>query len=536
MALENHGTGVDIIIGGKHRYFSRVGEYTVNEEATAVDPSDTQGAFGQLTAAIADEEGVEDYIDLSLSLTDGAQGSTVGAIRGITGDGIRATLTVDSRLGQTAVKRQMPPFHGTLGDAIRSWLATCGILSDIIIHEDIEEIPVVLPGWSANLYDQLKKLALAYSFEMALVSGNIVFRPLRTRVAVNLRDASVTWAKDATQYAQTVEGYYYDTRWIENGLAYPGLDGWNEDVNIYSVDAGETIEVEIPIEASLVSIQQPTCVEFVDRHHSTSSVYSVTGGADHLPIKPAQWAAGGGKLEVTIGEDTRTLLLKITGSQEAEYAPYSIAVSAGPSDEYSSLRIVGTGAFMKEQTLTLPAHLNPDRAPEELGATVENEFFATRAQLHPALTWTAGRYAGPRKTINVTTRGIHRRGESGVATAFPTLGDLYAIYPGASLADLYAALGPTVGDWNEKLFELVKDDFENQAFGNVAGARVLHRDCWYRIRSASITPTQVTYSAEWDNTVGDAFPGTETVAEWNARWAGKTVADFNAAPVRGLDI
>jgi hypothetical protein len=545
MALENFGTGVDITIGEGEEavhYFSKTGVYSVSEETTAVDPADTQGAFGQLTVDIADEPAVRAYMDESILLTDGKQGSTIGNIRGLTGDGVKATITADSRLGQTAVTRQMPPFTGVLGDALRAWLAACGITTGIVVDEQIDATPVVLPGWKGIVYDQLKKLAVAHQFEMALVSGNIVFRPLRTRTAVNMRDSQITWAQDATTLAQTVEGYYYETEWRTNALAYP-LGGWNQDVQVYSVDAGETRRIEIPLEmeisddvllsASIVSLDQPTCVAFVDRQHDSTSVYSVTGN-DGIAIQPAQWAAGGGSLTVEIGEDTKMLVVTVAASMDTGYAPYSIAVSAGPSDEYSSLRIVGTGAFQQRHLTTLPAHLDPDRAPEEVGVTVDNEFFSTGDRLHQALAWTAGHYSGARQTINVTTRGIHRRGDSGVVTSFPTIDDLYAIYPGASLDDLYAALGPTVDDWNEKLFELVKDDFENQAFGNVVGARVLHDGCWYRIRNATIAYDQVTYTAEWDTTIDDAFPGTETVDEWNARWAGMTIDDFNRAPVRGV--
>src|SRR5690606_29191636 len=261
----------------------------------------------------------------------------------------------------------------------RYYLELCGILTNIVIHPDLEDMPVSLLGWKANVYDQLKKLAVAQGFEMSYVSENVVFRPLRGRIAVDYRDASLGWGMDVTGLAQTAEAYSYTTT-SGKKLAYPA-GGWDEDVTIYSVDAGQVQEIDIPIEASLSSVDQPVCVSKVDRHHSSSSVYSVTGN-DGLPVPPAQWADAGGKLEVSIGEDTRTLKVKITGADDPQYAPYRIAVSSGTSDYYSSLRIVGTGVFYTKELHSLHAHTDKDRAPEEIGVTVDNEFIDSADRAH----------------------------------------------------------------------------------------------------------------------------------------------------------
>jgi hypothetical protein len=205
-------------------------------------------------------------------------------------------------------------------------------------------------------------------------------------------------------------------------------------------------------------------------------------------------------------------------------------MASGTSNTYSSLRIVGTGVFMEEETMTLPACLDPDLAPDEVGQTVENEFFQTKEQLYHALLWSAARFASARQTINVTTKGINRRGDSGSAV-YPTIGDVDALYPSATIDSIYQELGPTIADWNAKLFETVRDDFENQAFGNVAGARVIEGDSWYRIRSATISAGSVQYTAEQDNTIEDVYYTGETIGEWNDRWAGKTIADVNIAPL-----
>lgn len=521
------GTGVDVFIGegaGRRPYWSS-GSYTILEDSTPIDPADATGGFGQLTTVLYDDSDARRHGGKRLDLVDGEQGETTGIIRGLSGNGISASLVADSRLALTAVTRQAQPFVGSLGGALRYYLGLCSITDSIVVHDDLEAIPVKLLGWNANVYDQLKRLAPVHSFEMSLVSNNIVFRPVRGRIAENYRDASVTWTLDESGMAQRVEGYSYG---ITSGvdLIYP-TGGWNEDVTVYTLDAGQTTELDLPLEASLSSVAQPTCVALVEREYVGTSVYSVSG-KDGIAIQPAQWAAGGGSVTVEIGEDTRSLKVTIVASAETQYAPYRIAVSAGPSDWYSSLRIRGTGVFYKKSLMTLPANVDPDRAPQEVGATVDNEFYEDEDHLFHGLMWTAARFSSARQTINVTSKGINRRGESGSAR-YPTIGDVEAEFGSATIGARYAQLGPTIGDWNDKLFALVRDDFENQAFGNVGGARTLQDDCWYRIRSATIQPGSLSYSAEWDTTIGD-LP-VETIGQWNARLAGKTIGEYNVAPL-----
>lgn len=522
------GTGVDIEIGGDP-YWS-TGTYSITEDSTPVDPADSTGGYGQITFTARQTGETKLLGGKPFTFTDGAQGRTSGVIRGLSGNGFAATLTGDSRLALTAVTRQVQPYVGTLGGALRYYLSLCGITAGIVVDERLEGVRVRLPGWNGIVYDRLKQLGAARGFETTLASTNIIFRPFRGRVAESYRDADVSWTLDETGLAQSVEGYYCNT-WAGTKLAYPD-GGWSDSVTVYTVEAGQTIELDLPLEASLSSVEQPVCVAFVSRTHESSSVYSVTG-SDDLPVQPEQWAAGGGSLRVEIGEDTRSLKVTIRASSETQYAPYRIAVSAGSSDYYSSLRIRGTGVFLKKELLTLPAHTDPDRAQQEVGVTVDNEGFETRDQLYHALLHSAARFGTPRQTINVRSKGINRAGDSG-SYVYPTIGDVKAMHPGATIGDLRERLGPTIGDWNAALLASVANDFENQAFGNVGGARVLHDHCWYRIRSATITQGSISYSAERDNTIGDVYRTGETIGEWNARWRGRTIRAVNIAPLRGL--
>src|SRR5690606_32554332 len=79
--------------------------------------------------------------------------------------------------------------------------------------------------------------------------------------------------------------------------------------------------------------------------------------------------------------------------------------------------------------------------------------------------------------------------------------------------------GETFLDFDQYMFAQVQDDFENQVFGNVGGARVRYRDAWYRIRSTGITQDGISgASAERDTLFSD----------FDTEWMSGTFADFDA--------
>src|SRR5690606_7621274 len=125
--------------------------------------------------------------------------------------------------------------------------------------------------------------------------------------------------------------------------------GWTEEVTIINVNAGEYVEQELLLSASVSSIQQPVMQTFVSREHSTSSVYTVVGD-DGLPITPAAWSSRGGSLSVVINPDTTSLTVKIQAphglpnKDGKEVQTYGVALSAeSTAGRYSTLRILGSG-------------------------------------------------------------------------------------------------------------------------------------------------------------------------------------------------
>lgn len=524
------GTGADVKIGGENYY--NVGGYSVVEDATPLDPSDLTGGFGQITVALPDRIAVRRTMGKELSLTDGSLGQIVGTVRNLKGDLSAGEVVANSRLGQLAVERTIQPFVGLLGDALEYYLSLCGITTGIVVEPTVASVSVKLPGGRFFVYDQIEKLGAAYGFETSLVSSNVVFRRPQQRVAAAYRDASTDWSLSQDQFAQTVQGYYYNTS-AGTQIAYP-VHGEVDEVSPYQVDSGSVREDEIRLDASLSSVEQPVAVGSVSRYDTSLSVYTVVDNADQI-VSPAQWVGNGGRVEVTIGEDTRTLKIKIVAASLPARGPFRIAMPLGENEYFSSLRIRGTGVFWQQELMTLYIHDDVDLAPDEVGTLVDSEYMETADQLYHRLLRTAARYGTDRQTIRVTSGGVNRLGDSGSAE-YPTIGDVELMFPGATIGSIATELGPTIADWNAELFESVRSDFKNQAFGNVAGARVLDEGSYYRIRTATITPQSVTYEAERDNTISDVYHVGETIADWNARWADRTIRDVNIAPLLDLGV
>lgn len=506
MAVEARITGTGSYAGTE----SALSDYSYTEDATPLNPADTGGGVGQFSfSAIENPSGRDGTVLLmgdSVQLVDGSNGTTTGIVSGVnSADGV-ASVSADSRLSLLLATRTMRPLNGTVAEAFRAYLALAGITTGIVVDPVYDTINAPTPGWTGVIWDSLKQLVMAYGGEVSLVSNNIVFRPLRGRMAVNKRNISEQWAIAKGQLARSVEVNYYNNRYAINSLAYP-TGGWNSEVSVYQVDAGETLNVNVPISASLVSVVQPTCLSFVSKTNN-SSVYSVIG-ADGLPIPPTQWLENGGRLTVSIGEDTKSLDLEIVGANSTQ-APYRIAVASSASDTYSSLRIQGTGTFFDVQTVTLLTGIADEDTAQIIGVTVDSPHISTIEQAYTLGMVTAAQYGNAEQTLSISTVGINRVGDSG-SEAYPTydefqsgVGGQAPVWTGKTYDQFQAVWnGKTYDEFGEYYLKLVQDDFENQAFGNVAGARVQYRDAIYRIGSATITPIDVSYTARADTTYDD---------------------------------
>lgn len=496
--------GIQVNIGGT--VYEAV-SYSVSEDSSPTSSNDSTGSVGQITFTFM---GIENPFLLDgkeVSLIDSRRGTTVGYVSRVSetdrGD---VTVTCPSRLGRLNIYDvQAQPFNGTLQDAFRYYMGLAGQTTSILVDDQIADRPVTFPGWFGELWFHLKQLAAAQNCEVALVSNIILLRPLSTREAVDHRDTDRSRDYGGTSLARSVEVYYYDNQPITDAPVYPP-GGWTSEVEVITVGAGETVDRVLELSSSLTSIQQPVMQTFVSQDYNATSVFTIVGD-DGFPILPAQWSDAGGSLSIRINPDTNSLTVTLVGavgirsSKGEPISTYSIALGSDfTGNRYSTLRLVGTGVSYNKQRISVRTLVPDQLTSTEVGATIDNPFLSTLDDAYQAGVRAAKWYAGERMAINGNVTSINKRGESGEAT-YPTYEFDQGVHQGQTYGQVdIANAGLSYFDIEQSYYDLVRNNFENQVFGNAGGARVFDRKThrWYRTRTVTIDSAAISFDAEDD--------------------------------------
>lgn len=526
-------------------------DYSVEEAATPLAAGDSSGQVGTFSVTVPAPDpnityrpdtpwgllatvGPTAFIESDIRLSDSRKGFTLGTVKGSSEQRDSGTITFTgvSRLGQLNVYGiQAQPFAGRLEDGFEYYLSLAGITTQIFVDVSIRDRQVIFPGWHGELWYYLKQMAASQDCDLSLVSGVILLRPIRTRIAIQNRETSRAVPTGGVNLAQAVEVYQYNNRVIEDELVYPP-GGWTPEVEVMNVNAGETAEYTLEMSASLSSFEQPVMQTFVAEDYSASSVYTVVG-SDGLPVPPALWAQYGGSLTVTLDPDTTRLNVTLVGatgvptSSGTASLNFSIALGSDfTGNRYSTFRIVGTGVAFDKQKKRIRTGVPPEKTATDIGVTIDNPFISTLDELYKAGTRAARQFAGPVMTLSSSVTALNRRGDTGQAT-YPTYGlvqdELQAdLGPGATYGDVQAAYaGQSYGQVRAYWQDFVQDEDADQVFGNTQGARVYDKKSrrWYRVRQASLTPGGINLSSA-DNDL--------TFEDLDLAYAGLTYGDLQA--------
>jgi hypothetical protein len=531
--LKVYGNGS--IAGGE----TAVTTYQVTEEATPIEVSDSSGAIGSLRVSATETQaptGSVLLLDDIVDLEDGAYGTTQAIVRGLSITNGQLSIEAENRLSLLNVERQALPYTGTLDGLIYYYLSLCDLNTKIIIDPIATLTPVAVGGWFGDVWFYLKQLCIANNLEITFVSDNIVFRPLRQRTAATYRDSSVTQTINTDNTARSVEIYQYKNVYKSNGFAFPTTKPSIADP-VWQVDAGETQVFDVPINASLSSVSQPVPYTYVQNDYTGFSAYTVTDKDKNI-VDPAVWLAGGGSVTVKLNQDTTSLTITVKGSSDVAKQPFRIAMPIGSgedTDVYSSIRIVGQGVFYEKVLHTFPCVFDSDRTTRLVGATVDNQFLVTDAQVLDAGVRCAAAWSGPAHSIKVSTLGINNLGVSGEQDYY-SFGDWDATKPNGYLFSSWDLEWPTqtFGDFDAITATKEVQNFETQAFGNVAGARRYYRFNWFRITQADYSAENNDYTAEEDTTFGDfdtTWGDAANFASFDTIWDGKQYKDFSPIPL-----
>ena len=518
----------------KHK--SNIVSYSYSEESTPISPGDSSGGVGALSFT-----GMEDPATTRLIygdevyLRDSFHGSASGKVSSITSNDGVATFNGTSGLARLNITSTVMAMESTLGVIIEEIFSQAGILSGINIANSIYSIPAFCPGYTGDLWIFLKDLCTAHEVEVTLVDDTLTVRELRQHTVQTFDVISEGWDVAAINPAQYVEVKYYNYKYEPEFLAYP-KGGWNSEVQVYQVDANQEIVIDLPVDAYMYGIIQPVIQDSVSRYEENSSVYCVAG-KDGLPIQASQWQQYGGDLKAEIINNGTTIRVTLIGANIPSLAPFRIGVSSGPSDYYSSLRIIGEGISFDEKVHRQPTGLTSEETSNEVGMTIENKFISTLEEAHDASMRAVINYAIPRQTYRFSA---------------PALGD-FVVVPGqtvyanfgeydASLdfEEIFSSLDSSLDAWDFEMFDdhlpsaQIGNTVITQMFGNINGARIRRDDSWYRIRSATITQDSIDATAEWDNLVEDFNNENvnETFSTFNETFDQLTFNDFSLIPLR----
>lgn len=524
-----------------------VGFYEYSEGAMPHDVFDQSGEVGQLSFQVDEDDrgrSILLYRD-GVELQDNLYGFITGSVNGFNYTDGFVEITGTSRLNLINTEGVVTPEVTTVANYLRDIFNAASITSDIIVAPNVSTKPIVTPAFEGNLWVLLKQFAALHQLDVSLVRNTIFVRPMREREITieSVANEILTLTEDTL--VQKFEVAYYNYEQRDDALAYP-VGGWTQDVEVYSVEANETVVFDIPVGAFLSEVKQPIVTTFVSKEYSgPDSLYTVSGN-DGLPIPTNLWTDFGGRMSFELTDLGRNIQVTLRGPDLEELSPYTIGLSDGAT-EYSTLRIVGTGVFFDRQTAVIPTGLTANETPQEFGQEIDNVFISTFEEAYAAGVRARRRYSLPRQVFDTSGRRLERRDFrefnylilddplSGLLDqnilGFASDDDAIIFFASFQSYANTLPIGYTFDDFNASYASATFEDFTQslaelvtQSFGTIAGSRVRFQDAYYRVRNTRVSAEEASASAEYDTLFGDV----------NSVWSGKTFGEFTNA-VAGLD-
>lgn len=392
-------------------YAMEVVTFNVTESSQPLDSSDSSGGVGDFSVSVTRPENDSvfniygsGFLQRKPVRLSTRYGDILGTVAGVseTNDSLLEIMCVSSMGPLNAYNISAPPFRGRLVDLIQLYFSLVPG-SGLVFTADpsLEDREVTVPGWRGELWYYLKLLCAAENLQISLGGDGLIY--VSSTPSMTASDEPFSGVVESMQVgglSEHVEVYTYDNKWISNMPVYPP-GGWEESVEVINVSAGEYIEHPLELSASLESFVPPRMEQSVQREELNRSVYSIVGD-DGFPIPEAQWINSGGSVEFELGEDTRSIIVKIRAasgipnpSTGEDMRTFALAMAADSSgSRYSSIRILGSGVSFNRRTIKFPTGVSPQDTGTEVGATIDNPFLSTMGQVVQAGTLAAMKQSG----------------------------------------------------------------------------------------------------------------------------------------------
>jgi hypothetical protein len=415
--------------------------------------------------------------------------------------------TIEARLN---VERTATPQGGTGANLLTAINYYCGLVDinpviDETFADELALVPVNFMGWKGIVWEKLKELCAGCSasindnvgIEMIINENDLVFRKAKQSIiSLESELSGESINIESFDTARSVKVFNYNTSYGTNRVFYE-LSNFDESKekedrfqssisDSMQVEAGETLRKRFTVNATFTSVNQPVCVEQIDRTYPAPYAGGpdrdgeyVIVGIDDLPIKPEQWNSNGGSLTIELVDENGEPLPageievvvkapKLTGlpiaanPNEIAYAPYKIGVESSGEAEYPALWLTGTGVFYeKKEKLFLTGSSNEYTSKAE-GPTVDNIFITN--------------------SLNATSRGV---------------------------AAAQANCGPKI--------TLNQEIAKSFSFSNDIGSMQTIGLNQYRINTANFTESSISLTSS----------ALLSIDQWNDIWTGLTFDDFN---------
>jgi len=490
--------------------------YSYSEEVTSLEPSEISGATSQVnvSAISVESEDTNPHIDSKLlinnemTLDSDEYGTVDFRVRGVSKTLNTVFIIGDTIQSRLNVERNAEPVCGPEATLLSAIIYYCELV-DItpVIDEDfadeMDAVPVNFLAWTGVLWDKLKELCAGFSasttdnvgIEMIIVNNELVIRKAKqSPISIQRKLINESINIESFDSARSVTVFNYNTSYGEDKVFY-SLSNFDESTaeserfqssisDSMQVDPGETLRKRFKINATLQSVNQPVCVEQIDRtfpdpYDGVTGQYVIVG-ADDLPIKPEQWTGNGGSVTVELIDESGELLPpgeidliikapRLTGLPQFEdedaigFAPYKIGVESSGEAEYPALWLTGTGAFFNKESKVFLTGSSSEYTSKVEGPTVDNIFIINSFNASSRGVAAAQVNCGPRVRLNQEVASGIQFGDVGsIFTSGLNQYRIQTIDFTDSLISLSSSTTLTFNEWNLIWAESTFEDFENR--------------------------------------------------------------------------
>lgn len=525
--------GIGLFI--EDEFVANIVDYTVQEDSTPLSPLDNSGGVSELTVSVAEIDNPGVLMNKQVDMADTVNGELRVTLNDVKGDLNQSTFsgtTIMQRLNSTIY---VPPaMNVKLSDYLASILTAVGISMLPQYKNSVGDLRVTAPGWRGVLWDQLKSLCSMYKIEIAAIAEQLVVRSVGGRIAETSNIIDANWSIDHSNLVTTLKVVNYNaSAYTSETILYPKTLGTGQ---LISADPNETVKVTLESDFSIATIVAPQYGELNKYETTVASRFAVTNGKNKV-LTPDQFYAGGGSLTAKIDPtDDKQIIITFKAPNYKNDGPFRVGMVEAPGSKtlYSTLRVTGTGVKSVPKEYTIKTGIPSSYVTQVTEAKVDNIFAYNSSKAFALAQAALCDIATYNYTLTVNTDYVNRLGETGLITA-----RTYEEFNAESGTETYTEFNTNQGTKTYKQWQAENkigdaDLFENQAFGNVAGARHEFRDSMFRIRSATITPDSISYTAEQDTTHADfmaVWDDDTSYADFQAMWGDTSYLEFGVRPL-----